>query len=90
MKQNFKCEKKLCVGKHDLIHVQIVRFQHILKFKDGATMVEHGNKGKSSVMNNTTECTAWLQCFVNSVGDHQPDNGAIHISAKLTPIKKYA
>jgi len=80
------CEKKLCVGKHDFTCKLCV----FGKFKDGATTVEHGNKGKNSVMNNTTECTAWLQCFVNSVGDHQPDNGGIHATAKLTPIKKYA
>ena len=50
-------------------------FRRIMKkFKDGATMVEHGNKGKKSVMSKTAECIAWFQFFVNCVGDHQPDN----------------
>ncbi|XP_068680383.1 uncharacterized protein [Montipora foliosa] len=49
------------------------------KFKDGVTMVEHGNKGRKSVMSKTAECIAWLQFFVNCIGDHQPDNGGIHL-----------
>ena len=56
------------------------RFRRILKKStDGAIMVEHGNKEKKSVMNKTAECIAWLQFFVNCVGDHQPDNGYIHL-----------
>ena len=49
------------------------------KFKDGATVVEHGNKGRKSVLNKTAECIAWLQFFINCVGDHQLDNGGIHL-----------
>ena len=49
------------------------------KFKDGVTMVEHGNKGRKSVMSKAAECIAWLQFFVNCIGDHQPDNGGIHL-----------
>ena len=55
-------------------------FRRIMKkFKDGATVVEHGNKGRKSVLNKTAECIAWLQFFINCVGDHQPDNDGIHL-----------
>ena len=55
-------------------------FRRIMKkFKDGVTMVEHGNKGRKSVMSKTAECITWLQFFVNCIGDHQPDNGGIHL-----------
>ena len=55
-------------------------FRRIMKkFKDGATMVEHGNKGRKYVRCKTAECIAWLQFFVNCVGDHQPDNSGIHL-----------
>ena len=55
-------------------------FRRIMnKFKQGATMVEHGNMGRRSVMGKTAECIAWLQFFINCVGDHQPDNGLIHL-----------
>ena len=55
-------------------------FRRIMtKFKEGATMVEHGNTGRRSMMSKTAECIAWLQFFVGCVGDHQPDNGLIHL-----------
>lgn len=49
------------------------------KFKDGVVVFEHRNKGKNTVMPKTAECIAWLQFFISSVGDHQPDKGCIHL-----------
>ena len=37
------------------------------------------SKSNEQVMNKTAECIAWLQFFVNCVGDHQPDNGGIYL-----------
>jgi len=51
------------------------RIRH--KFKDG--VFEHHNKGKNTVMPKTAECIAWLQFFITSVGDYQPDKGCIHL-----------
>lgn len=50
-----------------------------LKFKDGVLVSEHGNKGRKTVMSKTSDCIAWLQFFINSVGDHQPDKRSIHL-----------
>lgn len=49
------------------------------KFKEGATKLEHGNKGKKSIMAKTGECIAWLQYFFTTIGDHMPDSNAIHL-----------
>ena len=49
------------------------------KFKDGANVLEHRNKGRKSITGKTAGCIAWLQFFVSCVGDHQPDNGGIHL-----------
>jgi len=40
---------------------------------------EHHNKGKNTIMPKTAESIAWLQFFITSVGDHQPDKGCIHL-----------
>ena len=40
-------------------------------------MVEHGNKGRRSVMNKTAEGIACPPFFVSCVGDHHSDNGFI-------------
>lgn len=49
------------------------------KFKDGVLVSEHGNKGRKQVMAKTSDCIAWLQFFINCVGDHQPDKRTIHL-----------
>jgi len=53
------------------------QIQH--KFKDGMVVSEHGNKGRKTVMAKTADCIAWLEFFVKSVGDHQPEKGCIHL-----------
>lgn len=68
-------------------------FRRIIKqFKDGVTMVEHGNKGRKSVMSKTAEWITWLQFFVNCIGDHQPMTMVVfichHASAKVISTKK--
>ena len=65
-------------------------FRRILnKFKDGVLVLEHGNKGKSTVMPKTAECISWLQFFVNSIGDHQPNKGCIHLPSCFSRIDIY-
>ena len=62
---------------------------HYEKVKDGVTMVEHGNKGRKSVVSKTAECITWLQFFVNCIGDHQPDNGGIHLPSCFSKSDVY-
>ena len=65
-------------------------FRRILnKFKDGVLVLEHGNKGKGTVMPKTAECISWLQFFVNSIGDHQPNKGCIHLPSCFGRIDIY-
>lgn len=73
--------KSVCKGAWLLSHnMNKETFRRILnKFKDGVLVLEHGNKGKNTVMAKTAECISWLQFFVNSIGDHQPDKGCIHL-----------
>lgn len=59
------------------------------KFKDGANVLEHGNKGRKSITSKTADCIAWLQFFVSCVGDHQPDNGGIHLPTCFTKSDIY-
>ena len=46
-------------------------------------------RGKKSVMSKTAECIAWFQFFVNCVGDHQPDNGGIHLPSCFSKCDIY-
>ena len=62
---------------HNMSKETFRRLHH--KFKDGVIVSEHGNKGSKSIRPKTLECIAWLQFFVNSVGDHQPDRECIHL-----------
>lgn len=73
--------KSVCKGAWLLSHnMNKETFRRILnKFKDGVLVLEHGNKGKNTVMAKTAECISWLQFIVNSIGDHQPDKGCIHL-----------
>ena len=65
-------------------------FRRILnKFKDGVLVLEHGNKGKGTVMPKTAECISWLQFFVNSIGDHQPNKGCIQLPSCFGRIDIY-
>lgn len=76
------CErKKVCREAWLLAHqMNKETFRRIhLKFKDGVLVSEHGNKGRKTVMSKTSDCIAWLQFFINSVGDHQPDKRSIHL-----------
>ena len=59
------------------------------KFKDGANVLEHGNKGRKSITSKTADCIAWLQFFVSCVGDHQPDNGGTHLPTCFTKSDIY-
>ena len=59
------------------------------KFKDGANVLEHGNKGRKSITSKTADCIAWLQFFVSCVGDHQPDNGGINLPTCFTKSDIY-
>ena len=59
------------------------------KFKDGANVLVHGNKGRKSITSKTADCIAWLQFFVSCVGDHQPDNGGIHLPTCFTKSDIY-
>lgn len=73
--------KKVCREAWLLAHqMNKETFRRIhLKFKDGVLVSEHGNKGRKTVMSKTSDCIAWLQFFINSVGDHQPDKRSIHL-----------
>lgn len=60
-------------------------------FKNGVTVVEHGIKGRNSLMQTTKECIAWLEFFVHPIGDHQPDRKVIHLPScfsRLDVFKK--
>ena len=35
------------------------------------------------------ECLAWLSFLVNSIGDHQPDSGLIHLPSCFTKLSLY-
>ena len=65
-------------------------FRRILnKFKDGVLVLAHGNKGKGRVMPKTAKCISWLQFFVNSIGDHEPNKGCIHLPSCFSRVDTY-
>ena len=92
MEQNFLCEKKLCVVKHDFTHnLRKDTFRHILKFKDVATMVEHGNKGKTlswTRLQNALFGYSSLWTVLETSNCIMVPFICQHASAKLTSIKK--
>ena len=45
----------------------------------GVQVYQHGNKRRKRSSPKTCECLAWLNFLVNSIGDHQPDSGLIHL-----------
>ena len=41
--------------------------------------IEHGNLGSKKLSKKTKDCIAWLEFFVDCVGQHQPDQSTIHL-----------
>ena len=50
-----------------------------MEFEEGVMHIEHGNLGSKKLSKKTKDCIAWLEFFVDSVGQHQPDLSVIHI-----------
>ena len=40
-------------------------------------------------MPKTAECISWLQFFVNSIGDRQPNRGCIHLPSCFSRVDTY-
>ena len=55
----------------------------------GVQVYEHGNKRRKRSSPKTCECLAWLNFLVNSIGDHQPDSGLIHLPSCFTKLSLY-
>lgn len=67
---------------HDVNHET---FRRIYKeFTKGTLLLEHGNAGFKRTSQKTKDCIAWLQFFVNCVGQHQPDQSVIHLPSCFT------
>ncbi|XP_032217810.1 uncharacterized protein LOC5517433 [Nematostella vectensis] len=65
-------------------------FSRVAKqYKDGVVVVQHGNKGKKGIMAKTADCIAWLQFFIGSIGDNQPDSKTIHLPSCFSGVDIY-
>ena len=59
------------------------------QFQKGAVNVEHGHLGIKRPTEKTKDCIAWLEFFVNCVGQHQPDQKTIHLPSCFTILSIY-
>lgn len=50
-----------------------------MEFEKGVVHIEHGNLGSKKLSKKTKDCIAWLEFFVDCVGQHQPDQSTIHL-----------
>ena len=65
-------------------------FSRVAKqYKDGVVVVQHGNKGRKRVMAKTADCIVWLQFFIGSIGDNQPDSKTIHLPSCFSIVDIY-
>ena len=71
--------------------ISVRRFSKIFKeySNKGVEVYEHGNKRRKRSSPKTCKCLAWLDFLVNSIGDHQPDSGLIHLSSCFTKLSLY-
>ena len=76
--------QKAWVTAHDMTKDTFRRLYNL--FKNGVTVVEHGIKGRNSLMQKTKECIAWLELFVHPIGDHQPDRKVIHLPSSFSRL----
>ena len=59
------------------------------KFQKGAVNIEHGRLGVQRLTEKTKDCIAWLEFFINCVGQHQPDQKTIHLPSCFTLLSIY-
>ena len=59
------------------------------KFQKGAVNIEHGRLGVQRLTEKTKDCIAWLEFFINCVGQHQPDQKTIHLPSSFTVLSIY-
>ena len=56
------------------------RYRRIMQdFKDGLKEYKHRNEGQKKPGVKTSSSIAWMQFFVNALGDQQPDNNRVHL-----------
>ena len=83
--------KTVCKQAWLLVHnINDKRFNAIVRdFINGSELYQHGNTGKVRKSMKTSECSAWLNFFVNAIGDQQPDSGKIHLPSCFTKLSLY-
>ena len=61
-----------------------------MEFEKGVVHVEHGNLGSKKLSKKTKDCIAWLEFFIDCVGQHQPDLSIIHLPScfSISSIQK--
>ena len=83
--------RKVCKEAWLLVHdIKKETFRRMYgQFQKGAVNVEHGHLGIKRPTEKTKDCIAWLEFFVNCVGQHQPDQKTIHLPSCFTILSIY-
>ena len=87
----FAAGRKVCKDAWLLIHdLKKDTFRRIYsEFQKGTLHIEHGNWGIKRPSQKTKDCIAWLEFFVNCVGQHQPDQSSIHLPSCFSLLSIY-
>ena len=83
--------KQVCKEVWVLVHdIKKETFRRIYgEFQNGTVNIEHGNLGIKRPTEKTKDCIAWLEFFINCVGQHQPDQTTIHLPSCFSVLSIY-
>ena len=87
---HLKKNKELCTNSiRKIFHITDYSFNKYRKLRENETIPVHGNIGRLSPQQKTTNVISWFRNFVESVGEKQPNSSFTHLPNYLNKSDLY-